>query len=774
MDSNSRARTRARHAQPRPPSSAEPLCTPTYPCNKKSTSPPFYGPEAKPALIVTLLMGLQHMLAMIGGIITPPRLLANRGCLLGRDPALCAITPYLISSAMLASGILTIIQITRIKLCGGYYLGTGLISVMGTSFTFLPIGEVRRARPGAILGRAIRRIGRTRALISINETARRAAASHFPLPLLAQAIIDNDIFSPDGSGLAGYGKFIGTCLVGALLEIILSFVPPGILKKLFPPIVTGTTVFCIGVALTGTGLKYWGGGVFCAQNMLSRPMEGAMNGNRFIMGPQSCQGDNGGEGWIPMHPLADDGSLAPYPPAKAPPGLVGADLPYGSTTFVGLGALVVLIFIVIECFGTAFMRNCNIIISLLLGYAIASGIELDPICRGISKDDGSCICGSMSPGWLDEYSSGDGKPEDFQCLYKQQLVTGMFRTMGRSDVVELASLTGTSHVVELAGHVPVERHRHRRGLLDRLRARVLLPDPHLLHHLDRRVDRCAAQFGRTSAQFGAIRRAIRRNSSDALSIPSGDISITAAYSANSLDKSEEEVMSSKATMSRIQGGLLADGINSLLAALFLTPPNTTFSQNNGVIQITACASRAAGFACAGWLILLGIFVPIGAFFADIPLCVLGGMVTILFCSIMVGGAPRATRRQQLGATRRNSAAFGATLAPRSDAAPAPLQASRCCRSRRRRGAPRHPRRLARRRRRRRDDPNFLNGGGVQAFYGSVLNMNVGFWPLRSLCEPGTETYFSDRFPGGGPSGRSSRPTSRTPAWAPRRTSPRGS
>ena len=47
-------------------------------------------------------------------------------------------------------------------------------------------------------------------------------------------------------------------------------------------------------------------------------------------------------------------------------------------------------------------------------------------------------------------------------------------------------------------------------------------------------------------------------------------------------------------------------------------------------------------------------------------------------------------------------------------------------------------------------PNFLNGGGVQAFYGSVLNMNVGFWPLRSLCEPGTETYFSDRFPGGGP------------------------
>ena len=171
-----------------------------------------------------------------------------------------------------------------------------------------------------------------------------------------------------------------------------------------------------------------------------------------------------------------------------------------------------------------------------------------------------------------------------------------------------------------------------------------------------------AIIGRTSAQFGAILRDSAQLMLTHSSIPSGDISITAAYSANSLDKSEEEVMSSKATMSRIQGGLLADGINSLLAALFLTPPNTTFSQNNGVIQITACASRAAGFACAGWLILLGIFVPIGAFFADIPLCVLGGMVTILFCSIMVGGAPRATRRQ-FGAIRRNfrrnSAQFGA-------------------------------------------------------------------------------------------------------------------
>ena len=49
-------------------------------------------------------------------------------------------------------------------------------------------------------------------------------------------------------------------------------------------------------------------------------------------------------------------------------------------------------------------------------------------------------------------------------------------------------------------------------------------------------------------------------------------------------------------------------------------------------------------------------------------------------------------------------------------------------------------------------PNFLNGGGVQAFYGSMLNMNVGFWPEKSLCVEGTEVYFSDTFAKGGPFG----------------------
>ena len=41
-------------------------------------------------------------------------------------------------------------------------------------------------------------------------------------------------------------------------------------------------------------------------------------------------------------------------------------------------------------------------------------------------------------------------------------------------------------------------------------------------------------------------------------------------------------------------------------------PNTTFSQNNGVIALTRCASRRAGIACACWLIFFGILAKVCA------------------------------------------------------------------------------------------------------------------------------------------------------------------
>lgn len=90
----------------------------------------------------------------------------------------------------------------------------------------------------------------------------------------------------------------------------------------------------------------------------------------------------------------------------------------------------------------------------------------------------------------------------------------------------------------------------------------------------------------------------------------GDIS--AVYEVSELDTESEDYEKS------IQGGLTADAVNSILAGFFTSMPNTTFSQNNGVIALTKCASRRAGIACGCWLIALGVFSKVAGIISAIP------------------------------------------------------------------------------------------------------------------------------------------------------------
>jgi xanthine permease XanP len=88
---------------------------------------------------------------------------------------------------------------------------------------------------------------------------------------------------------------------------------------------------------------------------------------------------------------------------------------------------------------------------------------------------------------------------------------------------------------------------------------------------------------------------------------------------------------------RIKGGVLADGLNSALAAVFNTFPNTTFGQNNAVIQMTGVASRHVGFYIGGILVVLGLFPMIGVVLQAIPKPVLGGATLVMFATIAVAG-----------------------------------------------------------------------------------------------------------------------------------------
>lgn len=120
--------------------------------------------------------------------------------------------------------------------------------------------------------------------------------------------------------------------------------------------------------------------------------------------------------------------------------------------------------------------------------------------------------------------------------------------------------------------------------------------------------------------------------------------------------------------SRIQGGVLADGINGILAGLCTITPMSVFAQNNGVIALTRCANRKAGYACCFWLLIMGIFAKFAAALVAIPSSVLGGMTTFLFSAVAVAGIRIMstmpwTRRNRFILTAALAPGFGATLVP---------------------------------------------------------------------------------------------------------------
>lgn len=90
-------------------------------------------------------------------------------------------------------------------------------------------------------------------------------------------------------------------------------------------------------------------------------------------------------------------------------------------------------------------------------------------------------------------------------------------------------------------------------------------------------------------------------------------------------------------MKRIKGGVLADGLNSAIAAAFNSFPNSTFSQNNGVILLTGVASRYVGYFIAGMLVILGLFPGVASMVQVIPEPVLGGATIVMFGTIAAAG-----------------------------------------------------------------------------------------------------------------------------------------
>ncbi|KAI0546995.1 purine permease [Xylaria curta] len=448
---------------------------------KRRQASPFFGLNDKLPVFLALLLGFQHALAMLAGVITPPLILSGAG---GVNFGL-ELQQYLVSTALIVSGILSMIQITRFHIWGTpYYIGTGLISVVGVSFTVIPVAQ------GAF--------------------TQMYANGFCPV-------------ASDGTRLPcpdAYGALLGTAAVAALIEFVIAFIPPRIILKIFPPLVTGPTVMLIGINLIESGFKNWLGG--------SGPCSDATHTAFFDKCPDIT---------------------APHA------------LPWGSAEYLGLGFSVFITIILSERFGSPIMKSTSVIIGLLTGIIIAAA-------------------------------------------------TGYFDRSG-IDQAPVASFIWT-HTFKLQVYGPL--------VLPLIAVFII----------------CACE---------AI----------------GDITASCDVSRLEVDGAVYET--------RIQGGVLADGLNGVLAALATITPMTTFAQNNGVIALTRCANRTAGYCCCFFLIIMGIFAKFAAALVAIPSAVLGGMTTFLFCSVAVSGiaiicrGTPFTRRNRFILTAGLALGYGATLVP---------------------------------------------------------------------------------------------------------------
>ncbi|MDC7291197.1 purine permease [Blautia schinkii] len=167
--------------------------------NDKKVATP-YDLDGQPPLKLAIPLGLQHVLAMFVGNLTP-LLIITGVCGIEAGGSLQIA---LLQNAMLIAGIVTLVQVYTIGPIGGK-----LPIVMGTSSGFIGVCKS--------VGIAM------------------------------------------GGGVVGYGAILAASFIGGLFETVLGgFLKP--LRKFFPAVVTGTVVLSIGLSLISVGIGSFGGG----------------------------------------------------------------------------------------------------------------------------------------------------------------------------------------------------------------------------------------------------------------------------------------------------------------------------------------------------------------------------------------------------------------------------------------------------------------------------------------------------------------------------------
>ena len=119
--------------------------------------------------------------------------------------------------------------------------------------------------------------------------------------------------------------------------------------------------------------------------------------------------------------------------------------------------------------------------------------------------------------------------------------------------------------------------------------------------------------------------------------------VTAVETVGDISGVMEGGMNREATDSELAGGVMCDGAGSVIAAFFGVLPNTSFSQNVGLVTMTKIVNRFALAIGAIFLVFCGLFPKLAALISIMPQSVLGGAAVMMFASIVVSGIQLVTK-----------------------------------------------------------------------------------------------------------------------------------
>ncbi|MFY0312608.1 uracil-xanthine permease family protein [Leisingera sp. D0M16] len=114
----------------------------------------------------------------------------------------------------------------------------------------------------------------------------------------------------------------------------------------------------------------------------------------------------------------------------------------------------------------------------------------------------------------------------------------------------------------------------------------------------------------------------------------------------------------EATEEEIAGATYADGVGTAIAGFFGAFPNTSFSQNVGLIAMTGVMSRHVVTCGAIFLIVCGLVPKVGAVIRTVPIEVLGGGVIVMFGMVVAAGV---SMLSDVDWNRRNMVIFAISL-----------------------------------------------------------------------------------------------------------------